>query len=338
VARPDGRDREDPQTVRPASPAYVSLFWRVFVPNAVVLTAASVVLLVEPANGRVLVLALGLAALLAVNLVLMRRAFVPVARLARFMRAVDPLEPGERAPVDGPASEVTVLAVAFNGMLDRLEGERRDSARRALAERESERRRVAAELHDELGQTLTALGLELDRLARRIPDAHRPDALRARDAALAAVDDVRDLARSLRPEPLDALGLVPALTNLIERLVERTGLRIDRELDHHLPVLTDEEQLGIYRITQESLTNALRHADAHTVRVTLRADGARVALRVRDDGVGLGEAGPSGGTGVRAMRERAVLIGGRLRIGPPADGAGTEVRLELDAAEGAPPA
>lgn len=318
--------------MRRFSGSYLSLFWRLFIPNATVLAVASVVLLIEPANGRVLVLVVGLLTLLAINLVLMRRAVGPVVRLTRFMRGVDPLRPGQRAPVDGPESEVTVLAQAFNAMLDRLEGERRDSARRELAEREDERRRLAAELHDELGQSLTALGLQLDRLARRVPDEQRAEALSARDAALETVDDVRALARSLRPEPLDALGLVPALTNLVERLTERTGVRIARKIDRELPPLGPEEQLVVYRIAQESLTNVLRHAHARQALVALRAEGRHVVLLVRDDGQGMD--GHAGGTGVRAMRERAVLIGGRLAIGPGPEGHGTEVRFEL-ASQGA---
>src|SRR4051794_41352630 len=125
--------------------------------------------MIQPANGRVLALAGGLAVLLSVNLVLMRRAFAPLARLANLMDAIDPLEPGRRLPALGPESEVTRLTAAFNAMLDRLETERRESGYRALVAEEAERRRVAAELHDEIGQRLTALLLQLDRLPRSGP-------------------------------------------------------------------------------------------------------------------------------------------------------------------------
>src|SRR4051794_27769488 len=106
-----------------ADTSYIPLFWRLFVPNATVLAAACAILIVEPANGRVIALAGGFVTLLAVNLVLMRRAFEPLTRLTVLMTRVDPLRPGERIDVPGPASEVTVLADAFNAMLDRLETE-----------------------------------------------------------------------------------------------------------------------------------------------------------------------------------------------------------------------
>ena len=142
---------------------FVPLFWRLFIPNSTVLAVAGVVLLIEPANGRILALGGGLAVLLVVNLVLMRRAFAPLVHLTGLMRRIDPLRPGQRVVVPGPQSEVTVLAEAFNDMLDRLETERRESARRALSERENERRHLASELHDQLGQQLTALALAMSR-------------------------------------------------------------------------------------------------------------------------------------------------------------------------------
>src|SRR5918998_2484162 len=99
----------------------IPLFWRLFVPNACVLVVACVVLIVEPANGRIVSLVGGLAIMLAVNLFLMRRAFAPLTRLMATMNRVDPLRPGERVPLVGPPSEVTVLAREFNAMLDRIE-------------------------------------------------------------------------------------------------------------------------------------------------------------------------------------------------------------------------
>lgn len=308
----------------------IPLFWRLFVPNATVLGVACVVLIVEPANGRVPALVGGLAAMLAVNLVLMRRAVRPLTRLTALMRRVDPLHPGERIPLLGPGSEVTVLVEAFNDMLDRLEAERRESGLRALSEREGERRRLAAELHDQIGQTLTAATLQVERLVVRAPPGLREDAIAVRETILATIDDVRAIARQLRPEALDELGLVPALTNLVERLAEQTGLSIERDLDRGLPELGPDAELVVYRIAQEAMTNAIRHAGAGRISVALRCDGDRVRLEVRDDGRGIG-GGNGDGTGLRTMRERALTIGAELEIAAR-DGRGTAVRLVFDVA------
>jgi two-component system sensor histidine kinase UhpB len=310
---------------------YIPLFWRLFVPIATVLMAAGLVLHLEPANGRIPAIGGGLAMTLLITLVVVRRTVAPLMRLTDLMRRVDPLHPGERIPPIAPASELTVVGEAFNDMLDRLEAERRESGMRALSEREGERRRLAAELHDEIGQTLTATALQVDRLVQRAPPQLRDDVLAVRESILAAIDDVRALARQLRPEALDALGLVPALTNLVERLAEQTGLRFERDLDRALPALGPDAELVVYRIAQEAMTNAIRHAGAETIFVALRVDGGCVALEVRDDGRGIG--GPRGdGSGVRTMRERALTIGARLEIARH-DGRGTAVRLALDVDE-----
>ena len=306
--------------------AYIPLFWRLFVPNATVLGAACVVLMVEPANGRVIALVGGLLTLLVVNLVLMRRAFAPLVRLTGLMASVDPLRPGQRLDVPGPASEVTVLADTFNTMLDRLELERRDSGRRTLTAQEQERRNLAAELHDEIGQTVTAMVLQLDRIAERSDDGVRQDAVDARDTAVSLVDDIRAIARRLRPDALDALGLGSALTNLAERLSARTGLQIERDIDRDLPRLTPEADLVVYRVAQESLTNVLRHAEARHAAIALRRSGDGVELTVDDDGRGFDADGVRQ-SGIRNMRERALLIGGELTIGRRPQGAGTRVRL-----------
>ncbi len=311
-----------------APPPYPSLFWRLFVPNATILTAACVVLMVEPANGRVLALTGGLIVMVTANVVLIRRAVAPLVRLTELMERVDPLTPGARLPVPGEESEVRVLARAFNDMLERLERERRASGRRAAHEREQERRRLAGELHDDIGQTLTALGLQLDRLTRRAPPELRAECEDIRDGVLTSVDDVRRLARELRPEALDALGLVAALTNLAERMAHRTAIPITRNLRRDLPALEDDEQLAIFRIAQEGLTNAVRHADARHIELTLGGHGREVILCVTDDGKGIGDA--IGDGGILAMRERAVALGAQFDV-RPRSGGGTELRLQLTA-------
>jgi two-component system, NarL family, sensor histidine kinase UhpB len=313
----------------------IPLFWRLFIPNAAVLFAACVFLIVAPPNGRAAILVSGLVVMLLTNLALMRWAFAPLQRLFALMRRVDPLAPGRRLSVGGPESEVTELTRAFNDMLDRLEDERRDSARRALAAQEAERRRVASELHDEVGQALTAVLLELDRIGRAAPAQLQEEILYARETAANSLEDVRRIARRLRPEALDDLGLVSALINLSERMEEATGVQIERRLERTLPPLSPEAELVIYRIAQESLTNAARHAEGEAIELALEAGGGSVRLIVRDDGRGFDPASEGNLGGIRGMRERALLVGAHLHI-ESSPGTGTRVSLELDALEGRP--
>src|SRR5919106_1793776 len=306
----------------------IPLFWRLFVPNACVLVVACVVLMVEPANGRIVALVGGLAIMLAVNVLLMRRAFAPLTRLMATMNRVDPLRPGSRVPVVGPPSEVTVLAREFNSMLDRIETERRESAHRMTVAEDSERRHLATELHDEIGQTLTALVLQIGRIKAKGGSSEDLDEALA--TAETALEDVRRLARRLRPEVLDELGLTAALTTLCNRVSSQTGLLIHRTLPESPPPLTPDEQLVVYRIVQESLTNVIRHSGAETARVTLRADIDGVEVVVDDDGAGLPAAGVPLEGGIRSMRERALLIGAELEWGAGADG-GARIRLHIPA-------
>ena len=148
------------------------------------------------------ILVAGPFALLATDLGLLRPAFGPLQDLAETMRRHDPLSPGARAPlVGGP--DVVAIARAFNEMLDRLEAERRESARRALMMQEAERRRIARELHDEVGQTLTGVMLKVEGLSVAIPDELRWQLEELRETARSGAEDVRRIAQRLRPEALE---------------------------------------------------------------------------------------------------------------------------------------
>ncbi len=143
--------------------------------------------------------------------------------------------------------------------------------------------------------------------------------------------------RRLRPGVLDDLGLVSAVTSLATEFSTHTGLRVVRRFDPDLPALDQETELVIYRVAQESLTNAARHAEARRVEVALyggkEADEETVVLEVADDGRGIGAARE--GAGLRGMRERALLIGAMLDIWSPdevsATGTGTRIRLTVPA-------
>jgi two-component system sensor histidine kinase UhpB len=232
---------------------------------------------------------------------------------------------------------VSLLTRSFNAMLDRLERERRDSARRELAAQERERARIARELHDEVGQNLTALAMLLTRLADDGDVAMSRRLLAARESTLGTVDDVRRIARQLRPDLLDELGLAAALATLCERMSENTGLRIDRDLPGSLPSRSPEVETVLYRVAQESLTNVARHAHAREAHVSLRVqDDGGLLLRVADDGIGLGDAAAAGRSGIRGMRERALLAGGELQI-ESGDRRGTIVTLRVPPPDGERP-
>jgi two-component system sensor histidine kinase UhpB len=265
--------------------------------------------------------------MLIINLFLMRRAFKPLERMTDLMRTVDPLKPGRRIPVYGGGAEVVDLTRAFNEMLDRLETERREYARRSLAADEQERRRLARELHDEIGQMITALMLQLNSAAKNIPDEPRARLVEAADAGRTALDNLHRILGELRPEALDDLGLARAVDSLCERMSASAPITIDRSLEPNLTYLTAEEELVIYRVAQESLTNIVRHADATVARISLLGGRDEIVLDVRDDGIGLRE-DYKPGEGIRGMRERALLIGAELSIESP-PGGGTEVQLLL---------
>jgi two-component system sensor histidine kinase UhpB len=317
-----------------------SLLWRVLTANVIVLGIAIVVLSLSPATvpgpesvADVLVLAIGLAALSVVNFLLLRRTLGPLRDLTELMHAVDPLDPGTRIPEYGRDSEVIDLTGAFNQMLQRLEDERRQSTRFAVRAQEGERMRISQELHDEVGQSLTAALLQLDNIAKSAPADLRERLAETADTVRASLEDTRRVAARLRPEALDDLGLPSALQALRKRLAGQTGLEIELDLAGDLPDVAPECEIVVYRVTQEALTNVLRHARASKARVTLGRVDSSLRVSVTDDGVGL--AGSAAGGGMVGMRERAMLVGGTLELGSP-PGGGTEVTLEVPVGDGRP--
>jgi two-component system sensor histidine kinase UhpB len=308
----------------------MTLLQRVVAGNALVVFVGAMILAISPATvsakvtaGEALLLAAGAAGAVALNVVVMRRALAPLRALAVEMARVDLLAP---APAGAPRSgvaEVATLGRAYDAMVERLLAERRVSARRAIEAQEAERARIGRELHDEVGQALTGVALELQAVAG--PDV-RFDA--AREALRSASDGVREITDGLRPSPLEDFGLRGALVSLTSTLADRSRLRVRRELAVGLPALAPETELVVYRVAQEALTNVARHASAREVVVGVDVEGDMMVLVVRDDGVG--RRGAAEGTGVQGMRERALLVGGRLSIGDaPGGRGGTEVRLAV---------
>jgi two-component system sensor histidine kinase UhpB len=308
--------------------SHLPLFWRVFAINALLLVVATLLLALTPVtiHARIAIvesldLAGALVVMLAANLVLLRHTLRPIDRLVERMRRIDLLQPGHRIPEQG-GIEVAELTHTFNEMLERLETERRESGRRALHAQEAERRRIASGLHDEVGQVLTGVLLRLD-------DDETKQAVRQ------ALEEVRRIARELRPEMLEQLGLVSALTELSRKFGDSSGIRVERRFAADLPPLSDDAELAVYRVAQESLTNIARHSAASRVEIALQPGADSVVLRVVDDGRGISSPDAfavNGHGGLRGMRERALLVGGALAIKRGGEG-GVEVRLEVPAGE-----
>jgi len=267
--------------------------------------------------------------LLVVNYALLRPVFKPLERLAQRMENVDLLRPGGRLRPSG-SREVAGLMRSFNEMLERLESERRESGRRALAAQEAERKRIAAELHDEVGQIMTGVLLLLEKVASELPAERRELLAEAQEATRRSVDEVRRIAQELRPELLEHLGLASALKALATSVTERAGLEFEKDFARKLPPLDPDVELAVYRVAQESLTNVARHAQASRVWLSLQPGRESVVLRVVDDGRGLNGQVAAGGGGLRGMRERALLVGAALAI-ERADTGGVEIRLEAPA-------
>ena len=212
------------------------------------LVFAPVTVSVPPELTELIVLVAGLIVILAINLVVLRPAFRPLDELADTMRRHDPLSPGGRARIDGDPA-VAALAQTFNEMLERLESERRESANQALMVQEAERARIARELHDEVGQTLTGVMLQVEGLAAVIPDELREQLDELRETAREGTEEVRRIARRLRPEALEDLGLQSALSALVARVADQAHLDISRHLDSRL-ALSKQEELVVYRVAQ----------------------------------------------------------------------------------------
>jgi two-component system, NarL family, sensor histidine kinase UhpB len=335
----DGRGDDRRTTLERLGPAAlrVSLYWRVFAVNAAILSAAVVLLIItpvtidaRPTRGQLLVLASGLLLMLVANAWLVRFSLRPLRSLSELMSVVDVLEPGRRLD---PAATAEVAAVisTFNSTLDRLEGERRASMHRVLAAQEAERRRIAQELHDQIGQNLTAVMLELKRVRARVDGGDAEALADAQELARETLEEVRRISYELRPAALDDLGLPSALRALCDGIERRAGIAIELDVADDLPPLDGQVELAVYRIAQEALTNSVRHAQCTTVRVFLRPVGDDVLLHVADDGIGMDGSFPGGG--LRGMRERAVAVGATFEA-RSVRGRGVEVSLRIPAEAG----
>jgi two-component system sensor histidine kinase UhpB len=294
--------------------------------------AAGLDLTLADQRRQFLVLALALLLTLVVNIWLLRRRFEPLERVLDTMERIDLSRPGRRVELDeavtGATTDIQRLVAAFNRMLERLEGERRRSGELALSAQEEERKRVARDLHDEVNQALTALLLRLEAAAQHAPPELKAELDQTKQLANRAMVELLDLARQLRPAALDDHGLKAALGSQVRHYDRRGPAEAKLALDQDLDGLPQDVELVIYRVAQEALTNAARHSEARHIDVHLGRFNSSVVLEVADDGKGFAFADETKGLGLSGMRERALLVNGKLEV-DSRPGKGTTVRLEV---------
>jgi len=215
--------------------------------------------------------------------------------------------------------------------------ELRDLSRYLMSAREEEKARIARELHDEMGSSLTAVNMDLmyvrQRLGEESPLAAR--LLRATGTLKSTVEAMRRVIEDLRPTMLESLGLRESVRSWAVDYAGRGGVPLIIDIPEELPPLPANSPIGLFRIVQEALANAVRHARAKSIRLSLRVDGDNVVLEVVDDGIGIAPraAGTPRAHGLLGIRERATAMGGASTFGPGPGGRGTEVRVTVPLAK-----
>jgi two-component system, NarL family, sensor histidine kinase UhpB len=291
--------------------------------------AAGLDITIKQQRWQFAVLALAIVLTLCVNLWMLRRRFKPLEHLIERVERVDPAEPATFELAGPPMAEIERLSESFRLLLKRLEAERQKSGKLVLRAQEEERRRVARDLHDEVNQALTAILLRLEALGQETPE-RAAEVTELKRLANQAMDELISLARSLRPTALDDHGLVAAIDAQLKLFSARTGVETRFETRGKVKELDEDSETAIYRVAQEALANAGRHANATCVEVGLVANGDSVELRIRDDGRGFdpGVRGTGTGLGLGGMAERARLVGGELDV-RSAPGSGTSLTLRI---------
>ena len=267
---------------------------------------------------------------LLLNILMLQRRFSPLDALIRELEEVDPSDPSSFEAPDQPVEEVERLAHAFAKLLDRIEAERRRTGRLQLRAQEEERKRVARDLHDEVNQALTAVLLRLEALTQIAPPRLRDELAETKGLANQAMGELLQLARQLRPTALDDHGFVPAIQEQVRRFRAQHGIEATLSAAGDLDDLGSDQQLVLYRVTQEALNNVVRHAGASSVSVEIARRDGSIDLEVTDDGAGFVVGDESRGLGLDGMAERARLVDGEFEIDAE-PGRGTTLKLRVPA-------
>jgi two-component system sensor histidine kinase UhpB len=259
-------------------------------------------------RGQYWVLVSGILATVLVNGLVLRRRLAPLQAIIETMEHVDLSEGGLRASGQADTEEVVRLHAAFNRMMDRLELERTEAADAVLRAQEDERARLARDLHDEVNQALTAVLLRLQATTAIAPPELAAELRETQAVATQAMGELRRLAHELRPTALDDHGLAAALRSQVDAFGAKAQIETRLQLGGDVDDFREDEQLVVYRVVQEALSNAARHADARHITVTVRRKGARGVVQISDDGRGI-DPQAIRGHGLAGMRERARQAG-----------------------------
>ena len=291
--------------------------------------AASLNLELRDQRAQFGLLALSIVLVLLVNMLMLRRRFSPLDRLIEEIEGVDPADPAAfEGPEHGEAvEEIDRLAGSFRRLLTRIDSERKRSGRLVLRAQEEERRRLARDLHDEVNQALTAILLRLEALSHSAPEA-ADELLELKKLVNQAMAELLHLARQLRPTALDDHGLVPAIESQLRRFSAQTGVSAELHTEGNPDGLDSDQEIVVYRVAQEALSNVAQHAGARRVELGLSADTEGVELTIRDDGRGFDPCRPTDSLGLSGMSERARLLGGRLDVNSN-PGTGTNLTLQV---------
>jgi two-component system sensor histidine kinase UhpB len=324
-----------------------SIFTKVLVANGMIVTVGSLLTLLTathfltgtaPANSVEIGLVVGgLLVSLGVNYGILRLAFQPIFTLQTTLDQVRRGDFSARVPEVGGDPNMATVTETANLVLDQLAAHRQSVAAQILRAMEEERKRIARELHDETSQSLTSILVNLESIEHQLPTVANEVAGRIRltkEIARRSLDETRRLMFDLRPSVLDDLGLVPALRWFITQRVQPMGPAVDfSALD--LPVrLSEELETALFRVLQEAMTNAVKHAKAERIWVVLTAEAGEIVGEVRDNGNGFRpdtvdrKNGPGQGLGLFGIHERATLVGGTVAI-QSAPGKGTTVRVAV---------
>jgi two-component system sensor histidine kinase UhpB len=277
---------------------------------------------------ELIMLMLAIALVLSLNIAILRRQFAPLEHLVTTMEKIDLTKPGERASIPrGATEDIAELVDSFNAMIERLEAERIAKVEATVNAQETERARVARDLHDEANQALTAVILRLQAAEEDATPEIAAQINEAKTLASQAMEELLQVVRRLRPTTLD-LGMRNAISSQVDEFSQRSGIETEFVFSgDHTERLGDERELAIYRVVQEALSNVVQHADATRVEVGLDL-GDTIVLTVKDNGAGFNPSDPTKRFGVIGMRERALLVDGTLEI-ESSPGAGTVLRMEM---------